>query len=380
VDILFIPAIAIGVIYTLSQLLITFISIRRANGAPDGNEFTPAVSILKPLKGLDDQIELNLASFFTQDYPRYELIFGVNDIDDPAIPLVNRLIARYPEVSARLVISDRQIGMNPKINNLNNIYPHASHEFILISDSNVRVQPDYLRKMALQMQDERVGLITASLRGAEERTLGAVFENLHINTFIMGGVLVASRMFRIPVSIGKSMLMRRKTIEEIGGFAAFSGILAEDYFISLAVRKRGYRIINSAQLIDNVNENWSMRYFFNRHSRWSKMRKSVNALHYLAEVFTFPVTISLLYALYLHNSAGIAQLLAVIFIRLLTDTLMLAMVQSRMKLRYYLLLPVKDILISMIWLIPFFSNRINWRGNKFIILKNTRLQPLTGGL
>jgi ceramide glucosyltransferase len=275
-----------------------------------------------------------------------------------------------------VIVERHGIGLNPKINNLHNIYPHSHYDYIAISDSNVRVAPDYLKKLMSILRRENVGLVTASFRGMNAKKLGSVFENLHLNTFIAGGVLVASRLFKIPVSIGKSMLMKRTTIEKIGGFANFRNYLAEDYFMSKAVAKLGFHIVNSAYFIETVNEDWSWRYFMNRHTRWAQMRKTTNRLYYLAEILSYPIAISLIYAFYLWNLAGMRQLCLVVGLKIVMDTALGKIVGSDLRWHQYLLIPIKDVFVALLWCVPFVNSRINWRGNHFKIIKDTQLIPL----
>jgi ceramide glucosyltransferase len=233
-----------------------------------------------------------------------------------------------------------------------------------------------LKKLIAILRQENVGLVTASVRGMNAKKLGSIFENLHLNTYITGGVLVASRLFKIPVSIGKSMLMKRTTTEQIGGFANFRNYLAEDYFMSKAIEKLGLRIVNSAYFIENVNENWSWRYFMNRHTRWAQMRKTTNRLYYLIEIFSYPIALSLLYAFYLWNPAGVYQLGLVVGLKIVMDAALGKIVGSDLRWHHYLLIPIKDVVVAWLWCVPFVNSHINWRGNHFKIIKDTRLVPL----
>ncbi len=376
INIILLTAIGTGVIYLCFQLIVLFREIRVfANKAPLKTD-CPPVSVFKPLKGLDDDLEDNLKSFFELDYPKYELLFGLNDINDPAFEVVEKLRNRYPKVASRLIIDTRRIGLNPKINNLYNLYPYARFEHLVISDSNVRVKPDYLRHLIAAMESENTGLVTSAIRGTGARKLGAVLENLHLNSYIASGVFVAFRIFRIPISIGKSMLLRRKTLEEIGGFWKFRNVLAEDYMMSDAIRARNLQVRISPQAIDNINRNWSVSRFINRHTRWAQMRRHISIFYYLAEVLGNPVSMAFLYLLYRHNPAAIGLFVSISVLKIAVDFFLNRIMQSDLKWYHFLLSPMKDLAIGLIWFIPFFNNRINWRGNFLKINKQTYLVPI----
>jgi ceramide glucosyltransferase len=336
----------------------------------------PAVSILKPLKGNDDQFERNLQSFFELDWPKYEILFGFNQKDDTAIDIVKNLQHRFPHVNSKLIIDTRCIGLNPKINNLFNIYRKASHEYILISDSNIRVKPNYLREMMKLMLQPRVGLVTTTFRGAKARSMGAILENLHLNTFVAGNTFAVSNLFKKHITIGKSMLIKKQIVEKLNGFSSFADFLAEDQLLGEFIRKAGMIIRHSTYIIDNINEYWSLNRFVNRHLRWAKMRKNLNIFHYSLEVLANPIFIAIPYTIIRGDSLGIIHFISLALIKTLLDKTIATMIQSDLKWYHYFLIPIKDILIGIIWLFPFIDNRINWRGNIFRIKRGTRLLPL----
>ena len=201
---------------------------RRRKGLAD---HTPPVTIFKPLKGMDEGLEENLRSFFHLDYPVYQLIFGVAEADDPAIEVVRKLQAEYPGHDTALVVGTPAFGLNPKVENLAAMDRHRKHDVILISDSNVRVRPSYLRETACYLAEPGVGLVSNLFVGVGESYSGAVMENLQLNGFIAGGVAGAAVM-RITGVIGKSMLMPVAALEAIGGLAAVRNLLAEDQAIT----------------------------------------------------------------------------------------------------------------------------------------------------
>lgn len=361
------------------QLVVIYFQTRSRILSSKSTQNLPSVSILKPLKGLDDQLEENLHSFFQLNYPEYEIIMGFNDPEDPAIDIAEKLVMMYPNHRSRIVINRQQIGLNPKINNLANMYPSISYNHILISDSNIRVSKDYLLDLVEHLQDENVGLVTSPIRGMGAKGFGALLENLHLNSFILASVFVAHKIFKIPISIGKSMLLKKKTLESIGGFKDYKNFLAEDYIMSEAIQKLGLKVTLSSHFVNNINQHWDVAKFLNRHSRWAKMRKTSNLLYYLSEVLSNPISIAVLFALVFPSAFSQMTLCITLFIKVLIDGLIIHRVHSDLRFYHLGLIPLKDLLIGLTWLTPFFSRTVKWRGNLLKITKNTKLLPLTQG-
>jgi ceramide glucosyltransferase len=371
--------VAAGLIYTLTTGLLTrkHLNKKTAVRANAGN--LPAISVLKPIKGVDDQLEANLDSFFNLDYPEYELIFGINDPDDPAVDVIKRLQKKYQAQPSKLIISSNHIGFNPKVNNLYNIYPKSRYDYILISDSNVRVGKDYLTDMAAHLLEPGVGLVTSVFRGTGAKSIGASFENLHLNTFVAGNVITVSRLFKRPITIGKSMLFRRDIVRRLSGFSSLANVLAEDHLLGVYIQKLGLSVKTADVIIDNYNEHWQFERFLNRHRRWAMMRKNLNIFHYMLELITNPVFLALIYSFASFNTKGLLIFLNTVLLKTLIDIDIARTLKSGFRYHQYLLLPVKDIVMGILWLVPFINNKINWRGSTLRIGKGTRLQPAHKG-
>lgn len=374
-DILFLAAIAFGMVYTLLLTVESWWTIHRRSPR-HSLVGSPGITVFKPLKGVDDALEANLRSFFEQDYPRFQLLFGVQDADDPVIGIVEKLLRAYPQVRARLVVDGTETGLNPKINNLCNMYPYARHPHLLISDSNVRVGRDYLRGMMAALQQDGVGLVTSTIRGVGARRIGALMENLHLNTFVAGSVWMAEHLADMPIAIGKSMLFSRGTLERIGGFAAFREFLDEDYLIGEAVAGLGLRVTTLTAAVENVNRDWTLARFCNRHARWARIRKAVNPLTYCAELLTNPVAVAAVYALLRLDAAGLGLLAGTAALKTALDAGTAAVVGHDLPWHRFLLVPVKDLLVGLIWYLPWLSSRVVWRGNEFRIRRQTRLEAV----
>ncbi len=284
----------IGIILYLLQVGATYALLRK-KAKPEARttaytmDHTPPVSILKPLKGLDDNLFDNLASFCTQDYPTYEVIFCLQDLNDPAYKVAKKVQEKYSDRNISLVVEKCHAGHNPKVNNLIPAYQKAQHPYILISDSNVIVGKSYLREIVRQTADPSVGLVSNLIHGVGGRSLGATLENLHLNSFIMGSVSFLDQALGMPCVIGKSMLMKKTDLEALGGLSAFKDILAEDFIIGREMNKSGKKVVLSNHLISNVNEYWDIKRFMNRHTRWGKLRWKIGGAKYISELLVNPV-------------------------------------------------------------------------------------------
>ncbi len=367
---------SISISYHIVVYLYSVRSVKRDKKFLAHNPTTqfPKISILKPLKGIDDDLENNLKSFFELDYPEYELIFGFHTNEDPAVNIVKKLVNDFPHVKSRIIIDEKEIGLNPKINNLYNIYPYASGEIIFISDSNTRIQKDFLRKIIKYFNDESVGLVSAAIRGTSSRNIFALFENLHLNSFTFGIVQAASAVADIQITIGKAILIRRDILIRINGFKTFKDYLAEDHLMGLEVTKLGYKVIISTLTIENINQRWSIQKLINRHRRWTLMRWNIDPFFYILESFTNTTFISIILILirpefYLIGIAGMT-------IKITFDYFTSRLICSSLKFFHFLLIPFKDIIMGLIWFSPFIYNRIIWRDSKLKVTRNSKLKPI----
>lgn len=336
----------------------------------------PPISILKPLSGLDDNLFDNLESFCCQDYPKYEILFSLQNFNDPAYRVVEKVKKKFSEKEISIIVQSCDDGWNPKVNNMLHAYRRAQYPYILISDSNVMVDRDYLRKIIQPMQDPEVGLVTNLIKGVGGKTIGSLFENLHLNSFILGNVCFLKKFLDIPCVVGKSMLMRRHDLEAIGGLRAFKDVLAEDHFIGEKIKERGQQVILSNHVVKNVNESWGLKRFINRHLRWGKMRWKIMGYKYVIELIGNPVFLSLSSIVFEGPSeraltlVGFASLM-----KGMGDFYIGIKVKARLHPLAYLLSPLKDLLIGLVWLMSIANDTVVWRGNRYLIGENTALFP-----
>lgn len=354
--------------------------IGKENYNPSPITYNPSpvfpVSILKPLKGLDDNLFDNLASFCTQDYPEYEIIFSLQDHNDPAFKVARKIRDKYSGKNISIIVQKCDAGLNPKVNNLIPAYKSSKYELILISDSNVMVGKDYLKEIVKHMKDPNVGIVSNIIKGSGGSTISSIFENLHMNSFIIGGVCFLNRFLKMPCVVGKSMLMRKKDLEAIGGFEAVKDVLAEDYVIGEKIHKMGKKVVLSNHAINNVNEYWGIKRFLNRHTRWGKLRWKLGGIKYISELIGNPVFMSIIAMLAWDISKiTVSFALFVSFTKVMGDLYLRKIMDSDSNPMVYLLAPVKDIIIGLIWFVPILSNTVVWRGNRYIIGKDSMLSP-----
>jgi ceramide glucosyltransferase len=335
----------------------------------------PPVSILKPLKGVDDDLHANLLSFARQSYPDYELILGAEDPLDPALAVARDVARRHPDLPIKVVTSPRRIGLNPKVNNLSNLIEHARHERILISDSNVVVDTGYLESCVAELEEPGTALVCNVISGDGEQTVGATMENMQLNSFVIAGVCGASVLAGHPCVIGKSMLLRRRDLDAVGGLEGVADVLAEDYLLGRRLARRG-RVAVSGHVIRTLNRTWTVGRFLARHLRWSQMRRQVAPLAYAFEPLLNPTPWLLALAVVLasRGSSSVALPLAGVVLKTGIDYRLAARIRGwRPRLADVPLTLVKDVCVLLVWVVAWGHRTVEWRGNRLRIGPGSRL-------
>lgn len=363
----------------LAVQLILVLRHRRESFAPrEGAEPRPGISILKPLCGVDDDLEANLEQFASLDYPRYEVLLGVKNRQDPAYAVARAAVARWPQVM-RLMIQEGEPGLNPKVNQLVTLSSEARYGLWVISDSNVRVAPGYLDEIAEGFSDPAVGCVTHPIAGVGERTLGSLMDNLHLASSAAAGVIAAKRLADQDIVVGKSMALRREDVEALGGFFSVKDVLAEDFVIGQWVtRKLGKKVLVARTPVFNVSLKKRVTDFFHRYVRWSVIHhSSVGTGTYLAQGLLNPVPLALLGALLEPGAMGLAVVGAVAVLKAAIDVTVFR--QLRPEAVSWWALPavlLKDALLFVAWCHGLFSRTVDWRGTRLRVLPGTRLVPV----
>ncbi|MBN2246154.1 MAG: hypothetical protein JW755_09945, partial [Candidatus Aminicenantes bacterium] len=242
--------------------------------------------------------------------------------------------------------------------------------------------PYYLRTIVKPMENPEVGLVCNLIKGIGEKTIGSIFENLHLNSFILGNICFLDKYLRIPCVVGKSMLMRKRDLEAIGGLASVKDVLAEDHFIGEKIRGKKQRVVISNYLINNVNEYWNLQKFINRHVRWGKMRWKIGGMKYLLELTINPVfTACLPLFLFGPTEKTLSVLAFVCLTKIIGDFYIGKNILTSMHPLAYLLSPIKDLLMGLLWFVPLADETVVWRGNRYRMGKDTKLLlcPERGG-
>jgi len=349
---------------------------RRLSGTAPVPRGSAGISVLKPLRGVDDDLEANLASFAAQEWP-CEVLLGLHDDADPAAPLARAAAARWPE-RFRVVLQGPGLGMNPKVSQLASLVAAARHEILVISDSNVRVGPGYLSEIAARLEDPEVGLVTHLIAGVGERSEGALLENLHLAGGVAPGIAAAKAIAGRDVVMGKSMALRARDLAAMGGLDPVKDLLAEDYVIGQMVPRRlGKRVELASQPVHNVVQDRTVAQFFHRARRWAVLQHAlVGPWLYSAQVIHNPVLFATLALAVAPAPWTIATWLAVAGLRALLDgTAGSSLRTGGFRPDQLLRVPVKDLLLGVAWMEGFFRRTVNWRGTRLRVLPGTRLAP-----
>lgn len=356
--------------------------IGRRRKLPDDLAY-PGLSLLKPLKGLEEKLDENLRSFYAQDYPGpLEIVFSAETKDDPALAVARRIASEFPEVPTRFVLSDPDFGLNPKVSNLEAALRAASHDLVLQSDANTRAPAHYLRRIVSELLEEEASLLSSVVVGRGERNLFAAFENLHLTALIGPSTCTALHVGGVSCVIGKSMLFRKSELERFGGLGAVRNILCEDFILGRTYQENGRKVVLSTTAIENINLEIDAERFLARHSRWLKMRAVIHVGSFILDLFANPIAWSLLAVFFSGFAPLTLGILALsIALKLSLDALLLRVARGEgMSLRFLLLAPMKDLLIFGTWFYAAFSRTVVWRGRKLRFGKDSELREDDGVL
>lgn len=333
----------------------------------------PFVSILKPVCGLDDELEENLLSFVRLEGMRYEVIVSAEEWDDPALEVVRRVVRRHPDAPFRIIVDggSRNGVVNRKVERLIAAARAAAGDIFFISDSNVRVEPQDMARTVAAFADPRVGCVSNLFTGSGARTIGATIESLHLLGFVVPGAVLAATS-GVPCVVGKSMAISRRAHDAVGGFERFVRVLAEDQAIGLAVKKAGFDVVLSPVVVRNVVVDRTIRRALDRQVRWNKIRYSFSHPLYLSELLTNPLPLAIAATVF---EPSVLPLL-VVLARCGQIAALNHATRAGMTLRQLALTPLLDLLMLYAWFIPFFSNEVTWRGYRARIGRNTEMVQL----
>jgi ceramide glucosyltransferase len=343
---------------------------------PLAADFTPPVSILKPIYGLDRETYENYASFCRQDYPEFEILFCVSDDLDPAVPVIQKIIADFPERSIRLLVGSELLGASDKVNKLCRMVREARHEIVIVTDSDVRLDPGFLRAIAGAFRDPEVGGVTCLYRGLTDGSFAAGLEGMGSSTDFAAGVLVNWLGGKIDFMLGAIMATTKKNLAEIGGFEALVDYFCDDFELGNRIARNGHHIELSTFPVSIVYPRETLLEAFRHQVRWNLSIRYSRAAGHLGLIFTQGLPWMILAALVAPSlTIALAYVAAYVVLRSeMARNVGVWGMQDRALRAKLALLPVRDAFAFAVWLASFFPQRIRWRDKEFHV-RNRRLIP-----
>jgi ceramide glucosyltransferase len=362
-----VASLVLAAAYTLLALVAVLVwGRRKVTGAAVK---LPAVTVLKPLCGAEPGLYENLRSFCRQDYPEYQIVFGLGDEADPALAVVARLVAEFPTLPIDVVIDPRQHGHNRKISGLINMLEHARHDVLVMADSDTSVGPDYLTSVTAPLLDRKVGLVTCLYHGEPTRPVWSRLGAMYINEWYMPSVLLAWLFGHENYVSGQTLCMRRETLQAIGGLLTIANHLADDYQLGQLVRSLGLRIVLSTYMLKAEHHEPTLESLMTHELRWMRTLSVLAPWSFRFIFFTFSLPLAVLGLLLVVPETYFATIALPLFQVTVVARLALHLVHRLRDKRALFadlwLLPARDLLICWVWCRTFFTSRFTWRGSDF---------------
>jgi ceramide glucosyltransferase len=356
-----------AIIYSLLQIVaaLRYLAVR-----PPLALSTEPISILKPLAGLDLDLESNLRTFFQQDYPAFEILFAVRNEADPAAEVVARLQREHPNVSSRLLLTGEPPYPNAKVFSLDRMLDAASNDLVVMSDSDIRVAPDFLRTVAAEFQDAHLGVATCPYRAVPGASFWSRLEATGMNTDFWGSALVARMLEGMHFAVGPTIVARRNVLQSIGGFARLKDYLAEDFVLGKFAAEAGHGVILSSYLVEHHIGSATLQENVSHRLRWSRSTRRSRPAGYVGQLFTMPLPLALL--VFAALPAWWPVLPVAVIVRAVAAYIVSARVlRARIT---WVLLPIEDLLGFCFWIAGFFGNTISWRGRRYKLFSDGRFE------
>lgn len=358
-----------------------FLRTNDHGAAANSPQNLPPVSILKPLKGIDPEIYDSFRSHCVQDYPaEYEIIFGVSEATDPAVASVEQLQREFPALPIKLVVCPQILGANVKVSNLAQMLIESRYEHILVNDSDIRVDPDYLHNVILPVTQDDVGMVTCLYRGVAAPTLGSRLESLGISTDFCAGVL-AARLLEggVHFGLGSTLALRKRDLQRIGGFRSIVDYLADDYELGQRIAGLGLKVILSNVVVETHLPAYALSGFLAHQMRWARGVRDARLGGYIGLASTYGIFWALVTLISFRAAPWTWLLLA--FTLLLRSAVAVVVgktvLQDREVIPRLWLLPLRDLIAVGIWIVSFAGHTVTWRGDQFILKDGrlTRVRP-----
>jgi ceramide glucosyltransferase len=366
-----------GLVYYLLAIVATR-ELRRALDAEEPEDgASPAISLLKPLRGTDPDLERHLESFFLQNYPSFEILFALRSAGDPAVAVAERLMARYPHVPARLILTGEPPYANAKVYSMEKMAEAASADILVITDSDTSVGKDYLRRVASAFAAERVGAATNLYRGVSGADFWSKLEALGMSTEFMAGVVVANRLEGMKFALGPSMAVRRDCLRAIGGFAAMADYLADDFALGQWAAEAGYEVALLPHAVNHHATALGFTNSFKHRLRWNRSSRFSRPAGYFGQGFTYGLPWTLLLFLVAPFWWSGSLLIALAAARLwLAYELGLRLLGDRDAPRRFWLIPLQDLFSLAAWIGGLAGREIVWRNERYRLLDGGRFVPV----
>lgn len=340
-------------------------------------DYAPPVSLLKPVRGVDFGTYENFASFCKQDYPECEILFAVNDESDPAVPIIRKIMAEFPQRVIRLFTSAEELGANRKVNKLAMLAREAQYEVLVLTDGDVRVDPGYLREVVAPLRDKKIGAVTSFYRAITEDNFGAKLEAIGAASDFFAGVLMARWKEGIRFALGASIITTKDWLRKMGGFESIADTLADDYELGMRIANAGGEIVLSQESVWTMYPSQTLRGFWDHQLRWARTVRLCRPLSYLGLLFTQGLPWTLLAVLFSPAGwmAGAYSAAYLVLRFVMAWTVGVWGVGDEVLRRNLWLVPVRDAIYFVVWLASFGSNRIRWGPVEYAIQKG-RMMPI----
>jgi len=328
------------------------------------------ISVLKPLAGVDEGLEPNLRSFFEQDHPEFELLFAVRDPADPAVPVVQALQAQFPARASRLIVTGAPPYPNAKVFSLDRMLAASRHDLLVMSDSDIRVAPGFLKSIAAEFADPNTALATCPYRAVAGQSLWSNLEAEGMNTEFLAGLLVARMMEGVRFAVGPTLAARKSLLAKIGGFNTLKDYLAEDFVLGKFAAQAGFGVILSRNTVEHRigSEPWGINAA--HRLRWVRSTRRSRPLGYIGQLFTYPLPLAMIVCAFLPG--WWPALLAAALFRAIAAWSTSAWILGA-KPRWHLVI-LQDILSFAFWLAGFFGNTVMWRGRRYYLYSDGRFE------
>ena len=359
--------------------LVAWVAVRRLfRRPPPAAAPLPSVSVLKPVRGLDPGAALSFASFFRQDYPDFELVFGVEDPGDEAVPVIEEVMRGFPKVRSRLVLAPAggPRAPNRKAGLLEVLAREARHDVLVAADSDMRVEADYLRRVVSALLEPGVGLVTCPYRGEEAMTVAARLEALHMGVTFLPSAVLAGDLMGLPVAMGATVALRRAELEAVGGFAAVAHHLADDYQLGKRVAALGKRVVVVPCVLRSVLGATRLRDQWDHEVRWSRCARVSRPAGQLGYGVTFTIPLSaVLWVVTGFDAIGAAVLAVSLALRWAVAAAIARLTGDAVSLGALPLLPLRDLQGAAVWVRALVGRRVVWRGEAFDVGADGLLRP-----